>query len=332
MENNIFYPEIYVGENGNWYVNNYDTGTKAQGEPGRDGITPHIGGNGNWFIGEMDTGYPSRGDKGAAGPAGPKGDTGAVGAQGPTGATGPQGLTGPQGPTGPKGDTGDTGPAGPQGETGLQGPKGETGAAGPRGLQGIQGPAGPQGIQGVKGTKGDKGDVGPTGPQGKQGIQGPTGPQGLQGIPGPVNIANNLTTTGADYALDARQGKILNEKVEELRGNLLFPIPFSAAETDVLSFTAPYDCWVQVSFTCFGWGYDGGLLTFEIDSKDKNLSTIWNLFGGCQGSNMVNKYIRADAGFKGLKKGTKYSFSRKNITGSFGASNNRRWLAVCYPE
>ena len=36
---------------------------------GADGITPHIGDNGNWFIGETDTGMPSRGETGAQGPA-----------------------------------------------------------------------------------------------------------------------------------------------------------------------------------------------------------------------------------------------------------------------
>ena len=31
---------------------------------GEDGVTPHIGNNGNWFIGETDTGKPSRGEDG----------------------------------------------------------------------------------------------------------------------------------------------------------------------------------------------------------------------------------------------------------------------------
>ena len=33
-----------------------------QGEPGKDGITPTIGDNGNWYIGDTDTGKPSRGE------------------------------------------------------------------------------------------------------------------------------------------------------------------------------------------------------------------------------------------------------------------------------
>lgn len=37
---------------------------------GKDGITPTIGENGNWFIGEIDTGLPSRGEKGEKGEAG----------------------------------------------------------------------------------------------------------------------------------------------------------------------------------------------------------------------------------------------------------------------
>ena len=36
------------------------TGTK--GDPGEDGITPTIGENGNWYLGETDTGKPSRGE------------------------------------------------------------------------------------------------------------------------------------------------------------------------------------------------------------------------------------------------------------------------------
>lgn len=40
----------------------------SAGEP-KDGITPHIGDNGNWFIGDTDTGMPSRGETGPQGPA-----------------------------------------------------------------------------------------------------------------------------------------------------------------------------------------------------------------------------------------------------------------------
>lgn len=112
---------------------------------------PTVGENGNWYVGENDTGISAtgpqgpKGDTGATGPQGLKGDTGSIGPQGPkgdTGATGPQGLkgdTGAIGPQGPKGDTGATGPQGPKGNTGAtgpQGPKGDTGATGPQGPSG----------------------------------------------------------------------------------------------------------------------------------------------------------------------------------------------------
>ena len=61
------------------------------GEPGDNGITPHIGDNGNWYLGAEDTGKPSQGDTGATGPAGPQGPAGAPGKDGAgmdiTGAT-----------------------------------------------------------------------------------------------------------------------------------------------------------------------------------------------------------------------------------------------------
>ena len=65
--------------------------TGPQGDPGpagADGVTPTIGENGNWYLGETDTGKPSRGGQG------PKGDTGDQGPQGLPGPTGPGVPTG----------------------------------------------------------------------------------------------------------------------------------------------------------------------------------------------------------------------------------------------
>ncbi len=82
-----------IGENGNWYVGNDDTGVKAEGFDGKDG------------------------EMGPVGPQGPKGEQGDVGPEGPQGLKGDAGAEGPQGPKGEKGE---------QGEAGLQGPVGET--------------------------------------------------------------------------------------------------------------------------------------------------------------------------------------------------------------
>ena len=64
---------------------------------GPSGASPYIGENGNWFVGELDTGVQAQGVQG------PKGEQGPQGAQGPKGDQGPQGDTGA---TGAKGDTG----------------------------------------------------------------------------------------------------------------------------------------------------------------------------------------------------------------------------------
>ena len=189
----------------------------ADGRDGADGITPHIGDNGNWFIGDNDTGKPSRGEKGETGATGPKGPEGPQGLQGPAGKDGQSfkivgsvnavgdlpepstveagtayfvGTTTPrdvyvvnvktsswvnqgklQGPEGPQGPKGEQGPQGVQGEKGDTGPKGETGE------QGIQGPEGPQGLKGdtgLQGPKGEKGDTGATGPAGPGVVAGGT--------------------------------------------------------------------------------------------------------------------------------------------------------------
>lgn len=44
---------------------------------GPSGTSPHIGENGNWFVGELDTGVQAQGAQGPKGDQGPQGDTGA---------------------------------------------------------------------------------------------------------------------------------------------------------------------------------------------------------------------------------------------------------------
>ena len=61
-----------------------DVYTIPEGTQGKDGITPTIGENGNWYLGETDTGKPSRG---ATGDKGEKGEPGAAGSPGKDGVS-----------------------------------------------------------------------------------------------------------------------------------------------------------------------------------------------------------------------------------------------------
>ena len=130
---------------------------------------------------------------------------------------------------------------GPKGEKGDPG-EGKTGPAGPQGEKGDVGPAGPQG---------EKGDVGPAGPKGEKGDPGPAGNtdttfteattltklvsgESFKAMLGKIakavssvfekldksKVANNLTTNVAGYALDARQGKALQDQITSLNGSL----------------------------------------------------------------------------------------------------------------
>lgn len=78
----------YIGENGNWFVNNKDTGVPATGPAGQNGAdgtdgangnNPTIGENGNWWLGNTDTGIPATG---AAGENGANGETPFIGQNG----------------------------------------------------------------------------------------------------------------------------------------------------------------------------------------------------------------------------------------------------------
>ena len=116
-------PSITIGENGNWLVDGTDTGTKAQGSQGEQGVgiskvektssegnvdtytitygdgststfkvtngidgkTPYIGDDGYWYIGDQNTGVKAQGDKGIQGEKGDKGDKGDPGLNGQDG-------------------------------------------------------------------------------------------------------------------------------------------------------------------------------------------------------------------------------------------------------
>lgn len=110
---------------------------KCCGNGSGEAVVPSIGENGNWFIGDQDTGIAAQGP---AGEAGSKGDTGEQGPQGEVGPQGPQGIQGADGAQGPKGDKGEPGVQGPAGAQGPKGDRGDTGATGP------QGPAGAPGL------------------------------------------------------------------------------------------------------------------------------------------------------------------------------------------
>lgn len=105
---------------------------------------------------------------------------------------------------------------------------------------------------------------------------------------------------------------------------------FGASESDYLSFTAPFDCYAIIEFSCLGWGYDGVFLEFQIESSE-SLPEIFAHTGGCSGNNNVYIPLLAKSCFSGLKKGKTYSFSRKNLYGSFGNSWNIKWSAICIP-
>ena len=76
-------PQLKIGEDNLWQVS-YDNGAtwvslgvKATGDAGKDGengLTPYIGENGNWWVGDTDTGVSAKGPQGDPGPQGPPGE------------------------------------------------------------------------------------------------------------------------------------------------------------------------------------------------------------------------------------------------------------------
>lgn len=198
-----------VGLNGNWWIGSMDTGVKAVGTDGRDGVdgkngadglTPAIGENGNWWIGDTDTGVKAGGADGKDGAdgltptIGENGnwwigdtDTGvkAAAADGRDGADGKDGVDGKDGANGKDGIDGKDGVDGKDGTDGAQGAPGLTPSIGGNGnwwLGNTDTGVRAAGTTGATGAAGATGATGATGAAGRNGTDGKDGKNGKDGV------------------------------------------------------------------------------------------------------------------------------------------------------
>ena len=158
---------------------------------------------------------------------GPQGAKGATGPQGPTGATGATGVTGP------KGDTGPTGPTGPQGPTGKVDANTQVAFTKASTRENI---ASNEKMSTILGKIAKYfADLGTSAFRAVANnlTTSAAGSSVLDAYQGKVlegkklntaNVINNLLTTEAGYALDARQGKKIEDQITELNGKSIIDI------------------------------------------------------------------------------------------------------------
>lgn len=229
-----------VGLNGNWWIGSMDTGVKAVGTDGRDGVdgkngadglTPAVGENGNWWIGDTDTGVKAGGADGKDGTdgltptIGENGnwwigdtDTGvkAAAADGRDGADGKDGVDGKDGANGKDGIDGKDGVDGKDGTDGAQGAPGLTPSIGGNGnwwLGNTDTGVRAAGTTGATGAAGATGATGATGAAGRNGTDGKDGKDGKDGVgirEVSLNDSGELIVTLTD-GTETNLGKITGE-------------------------------------------------------------------------------------------------------------------------
>ena len=230
---------------------------------------------------------------------GPQGAKGATGPQGPTGATGATGATGP------KGDTGPTGPAGPQGPTGTVDVNTQVAFTTASTRENIISNEKFGTILG-KIAKYFK-DLGTSAFRSVANnlTTASAGSTVLDGYQGKVldgkklnnaNVINNLLTTEAGYALDARQGKALEDEITELNGKLAettYSINRNGSSLSIRTQQIKKKAnkvTIAASFVTSGQGqantlYDGGTLAQEACPNTDMVFIVpvtkntWNLIG-----------------------------------------------------
>lgn len=187
-------------------------------------------------------------------------------------------FKGPQGVQGPKGDTGAQGPTGATGATGAKGEKGDTGAQGPVGAAGAAGQRGSLWYTGtaVTGTSTTAAVFAGTGianalvgdmylntstsgtycctVAGAASTAKWTYTGSIKGQKGDAPaLTNNLLATVAGTALDAAQGKVLDDKITEVNRKLTWE-PF-ALISGLAAFKRDNDIYVTGDFVANDTGW-----------------------------------------------------------------------------
>ena len=183
------------GEDGKDGTNGKDGVDGEDGKDGVDGLTPYIGSNGNWWIGDTDTGVKAAGSDGKDGVNGEDGKDGVNGEDGKDGVDGKTPTFKIEnGQLWVSYDDGEfwksLGGVTSEGGQGVQGP---AGPAGPAGADGKDGKDGVDGLTPFIGTNGNwwigttdtgvraEGKDGTNGTNGKDGVNGKDGADGKDG-------------------------------------------------------------------------------------------------------------------------------------------------------
>lgn len=201
--------QVHLVWRGDLYLCNPD-GIEG-GKDGKDGKTPYIK-NGNWWIGDTDTGVKAEGKDGKDGINGIDGKDGENGKDGTNGVDGKDGADGKNGADGktPYIQDGYWYIDGVNTNVKAQGVDGKDGADGKDGEQGIQGEKGEQGeqgVQGIQGEKGDKGDKGDAGADGKDGANGTNGKDGISATHSWNGTTLTITSASGTSSADLKGDK-----------------------------------------------------------------------------------------------------------------------------
>lgn len=205
---------------------------------------------------------------------GPQGAKGATGSQGPTGPTGPTGATGP------KGDPGPTGPTGPQGPTGKVDANTQVAFTKASMRENITSNEKMSIILGkiakyftdlgMSAFRAVANNL-TTPAAGKSVLDAYQGKVLDEKKLNTANVINNLLTTEAGYALDARQGKMLEDQITELNGKSIIDI----SKNHCKFANGLIVQWGTGSFPSSSSGGQGyATITFPIPFSDKSYTAI----------------------------------------------------------
>ena len=130
-----------------------------------------------------------------------------------------------------------------------------------------------------------------------------------------LNTGGGLIYTFPLYAYVSTGTSVSLTKID--RGFDNATIAYFSSTGTAITFTAPWDCTVEIYLTLHGWGFGGGEWGIGINTPT-GLTKLYEAIGYTEGHNSQAVAMSASAGFSNLRKGQQYSFSKKDVLGGAG--------------
>ena len=139
--------------------------------------------------------------------------------------------------------------------------------------------------------------------------------------PSTFGVVDSLNSTSTTDSLSANMGRVLNEKISNSIGYI-----YNSGQ-DSISFTPPYDCFLDLMCVDVCWGYGGRACGLYMNCTQGGAELLYGNQINMQGGDLLSRSLTVTYGFKCLA-GVEYTFT--SSVSNFGGRTSKFHKGIYY--